>query len=75
VSCRWALRTNPLESGLHAIDPCWNSPGVRLRGALVPLAATTYTCFGRSKIHPSLSSLLKNRSTLRGACQLSSSAS
>ena len=30
---------------------------------------------GRSTIQPSLSSLLKNRSILRGACQLSSSAS
>ena len=40
--------TSPLESGFQRIEPCWNSPGVRLRGAPVPSAATTYTCFGRS---------------------------
>ena len=74
VSWRCALSTRPLESGFHEIELCSNSPGVRLRGALVPSAATTYRWLGRSKIQPSLSSLLKNLSTLRGACQVSSSA-
>ncbi len=64
VSWRAAEVTTAEESGDHAMPLCWKSPGVRLRGVLVPSAAMTYTCFGRSKTQSSVSRRAKNRSTL-----------
>ena len=72
VSWRDADVTRAFESGVQPAPLCWNSPGVRLRGVPVPSAATTWTCFGRSKIQFSPLSREKNRSTLRGDCHDSS---